>query len=78
MIKFWIDFDKARKEIYDMIEAYKQKNPVFSPFDNTWNTAYELGASSAVSALFNLFNDKSAVKIEYRIKERNRSNEDDR
>ena len=63
-MKYWIDFDKARKEIYDMIEAYKKKNPVFSSFDNIWNTAFEIGASNAVIALFNLFEDKSAIKIE--------------
>lgn len=74
MIKIYVDIDKAREKIYDMIQKYKDDNPVFSTFDSTWNTAFDLGASNAACALFDLLNDESAFKIHFI----NEGNEDDR
>ena len=74
MIKVWIDIDKAREKIYDMVEKYKKDNPVKTTFDNTWNTAFELGASNATLALFDLLNDESCFKLHFITEE----SEDDR
>lgn len=65
MIKIYVDIDKAREKIYDMIRKYKDDHPVSSTFDSTWNTAFDLGASNAACALFDLLNDESAFKVSF-------------
>lgn len=69
MIRFWIDLDKAREKIYEMIDNYKESHPRVSTFDSTWNIAYDIGASDAVNKLFELLKDKSAFKVSYTTEE---------